>query len=135
MTRPVGEDTTTTAPTSGLSTDDFQKLVVAFRQGHGAPPATVAAPLKTTEDAMHKRWSANLDSLLLVTLSKDVGELEPIFGSIAEEAGGRKMEKGGVLQAGYNHIAKAVGSATPATLAVTKELTSTITEVMFWSGD
>jgi len=28
--------------TSGLSTDDFQKLVVAMRQGHGAPPANTA---------------------------------------------------------------------------------------------
>ena len=117
--------------TSGLSTDDFQKLVVAMRQGHGAPPANAPTP-KTTDEAISKRWSVNLDSLLLVTLSKNIGELQPIFGSIAEA--GRKMEKG-VLQAGYNHIARAVGSATPAALTVTKELTATITEVVFWSGD
>ena len=129
---PVGGNATATAPASGLSAADFQKIVVALRQGHGAPPATVASSPKTTEDAIRKRWSVNLDSLLLVTLSKDVNELEPIFGSIAE--GGRKMEKT-VLQSGYNSIARSTDSATPAILAVTKELTSTITEVVFWSGD
>ncbi len=117
--------------TSGLSTDDFQKLVVAMRQGHGAPPASAPTP-KTMDESIRKRWSVNLDSLLLVTLSKNIGELQPIFGSIAEA--GRKMEKG-VLQAGYNQISRAVGSATPAALTVTKELTATITEVVFWSGD
>ena len=77
--------------TSGLSTDDFQKMVVATRQGHGAPPANAPTP-KTVDESIRKWWSVNLDSLLFVTLSKNVGELQPIFGSIAKA--GRKMEKG-----------------------------------------
>ena len=127
--------TNTTAPAvantgSGLSASDLQAIIVALRSGHTAPAPAVSPA--SPADAIGKRWSVNLDSLLLFTLSNTTADLEPIYGAIAEA--GRKLEKA-TIQAGYNNIARSHGAATSAPLAVTKELTTTITEVIFWSGD
>ena len=115
---------------SGLSASDLQAIIVALRSGHTAP-APAASPASPS-DAIAKRWSVNLDSLLLFTLSNTTADLEPIYGSIAEA--GRKLEKA-TIQAGYNNIARSHRATTSAPLAVTKELATTITEVIFWSGD
>ena len=120
----------TTGITNGISLEDIKALISTLQGGHVAP-APIAAPTSTTT-SIEKRWSVNLDSLLLFTLSNTVADLEPVYGAIADA--GRKLEKA-TLQAGYNNIARAVGAATSAPLTVTKDLTTTITEVIFWSGD
>ena len=127
--------TNITAPVSsgnlgGVSVDDIRAIITTLQAGHTAP-APVAAPINTSS-SITKRWSVNLDSLLLFTHSSTIADLEPLYGAIADA--GRKLEKA-TIQAGYNNVARATGAATRAPLTVTKDLTTTITEVIFWSGD
>lgn len=115
---------------AGMSMEDVRALIGTLREGHTAS-APVSAPRPTT-NSIEKRWCVNLDSLLLFTHSSTVDDLEPIYGAIAEA--GRKLEKA-TIQAGYNNISRSVGAATNAPLTVTKDIATTITEVIFWSGD
>ena len=115
---------------TGISMDEVRALISTLQSGHTIPAPTVIQ--KSTTSSIENRWSVNLDSLLLFTLSGTVAELEPVYGAIAEA--GRKLEKA-TIQAGYNNISRAFGAATNAPLTVTKDITTTITEVIFWSGD
>ena len=133
---PAGSNSTTGVASggsisAGVSVADIQAIITTLQSGHTAPaPSAIATTNPSSSIA--KRWSVNLDSLLLFTLSSTVTELEPLYSSIADA--GRKLEKA-TIQAGYNNVARAFGAATKAPLTVTKDLTTTITEVIFWSGD
>ena len=126
-----GNQLASTTVQSGLSPADFRAIISTIQANQSAPAAPVVST-PSVATAITKRWSVNLDSLLLFTLSATVADLEPVYGAIAE--GGRKLEKA-TVQAGYNNIARAIGAATTAPLTFTKDLTTTITEVLFWSGD
>ena len=122
------------APASGaITTANFQDLIDAMRnnQSSSMVPAPIAVA-GTTESRIEKRWSVNLNTLLLFNLANKASDLPAIYGSIAD--GTRKQEKA-TLQAGYNDLARSPGAATTAPLVITKELTSTLLEMIFWSGD
>ena len=88
--------TAATGFTNGMSLDDILKPLISTLQGGHVAPAPIAAPV-STNTSIEKRWSVNLDSLLLFNLSNTVADLEPVYGSIADA--GRKLEKA-TLQAG-----------------------------------
>ena len=119
-----------TASGNTITTANFQDIIDAMRLSQVVPPTAPSA--STTSTRIEKRRSVNLNTLLLFNLANQVSDLPPIYGAIAD--GTRKQERA-TLQAGYNDIARSPGAVTRAPLVITKELATTLLELIFWSGD
>ena len=107
--------------TAPITTANFQDIIDAMRLSQVVPPTAPSA--STTSTRIEKRWSVNLNTLLLFNLANQVSDLPPIYGAIAD--GTRKQERA-TLQAGYNDIARSPGAVTRAPLVITKELATTL---------
>ena len=113
-----------------MSAADFQALLVALRGGHAAP--ALGATPTTTEDYIRKKWRVNLPSLLKFNLVADAGQLPAVYGAIAK---GTRKEETTVLQATYNDYSRTTVVSTNAPFTFTKEFTSTIVNLVFYTGD
>jgi len=94
--------------------------------------ATAPAAPGSTETAVEKRWSVNIQTLLKLTQCTSEAELAPVWCAIAN---GPKKEERHILQTALSDLSRKPGAATAVTLTVSKELHSTIVNLMFWSGD
>ena len=117
------------APMQGVSARAFQDLVEAIRNGPAAPAPAAPGSAETT---VEKRWSVNLQTLLKLTLCASEAELSPVWSAIAK---GPKKEERHILQSALSDLSRSPGASTTAALTVSKDLHSTIVNLMFWSGD
>lgn len=108
-----------------ITTTNFQDLIETMH-GSQAVVTPAANSATITEAKIEKHWSVNLNTLLLFNLANQATELPVIYSSIAK--GAQKQEKA-MLQAGFP------GTATTAPLVITKELTTTLLELICWSSD
>ena len=113
--------------TSGLSAADFRSLVEALRVGN-----STATSVPRTGLTPEKRWGLNLDTVLKYCHVSNVEDLPPFWFALAK---GPRKEERSIIQSALDEQARNPMAATSTTLLVTKELHSTIVNLMFWPGD
>ena len=125
---PSGAAPTVSGDVSGLSAVDFRSLVEALRISNSSAASVPKSGLNTPE----KRWGLNLDTLLKYCHVSKSEYLAPIWFALAK---GPRKEERSIIQSALGEIARSTTAATSVPLLVTKELHSTIVNLMFWPGD
>jgi len=113
----------------GMAAQGFQDLVEVLHNGMTAPAPAAPGSMET---AVEKCWSANLQTLLTLTQCTSEADLAPAWCAIANAP---KKEERHILQAARGDLSRKPGAVTAVTLTISKELHSTIMNLMFWSGD
>lgn len=109
----------------------FQAFLEAMRQGHTAPAPTASAT-STNDGTINKRWNINLDTLLKYNLVTDMKQLPLIWGALAK---GPRKEERNILHAALHNHSHLANSSTNTKLTVSKELLSTVVNLVSWGGD
>ena len=115
-----------------MSAADFQALLAALRGGHAAPAPAPGTVPTTTEDFIAKKCRVNFQSLLKFNLVGDSSQLPAVYGAIPK---GIRKEETTVLQVSYNDHSRKKEASLNAPFTFTKELTSTIVNLVFYAGD
>ena len=80
---PASAGVASVVATAPITTANFQDIIDAMRLSQVVPP-TAPSPASTTLSRIEKRWSVNLNTLLLFNLANQVSDLPPIYGAIAD---------------------------------------------------